>query len=408
MSSLAIRAPSKGLKAAGLVYSTSITRTTSCLNRSVLPNHSQLLSRITLGSRPYSTFQEESGSRVSTIFTGLILIGIGVTSYGLYEFYSTFTTWPKELRGDLRSAVKAEYQGELKISEAYFRRAWEKAQGLPPEKLGGEHHLKVSGIGIALAAVLEKQKNLHGAYEIYARAFADIIRAPLPPAPAPILSGPERMRAVGLSMKLAELASRFGQKEDEERYLVFGVEEVLRMVKEESESAPTPSSQISELQEPKQELSLPTWDDKIPLYLQAISILLPPSKSTSRAPSITDRCRGAMLMNNLAEIFATPTSSKKANLEQATAWAKKGLAVAQKARSEIKPNADKKAPDDPTSICESVLAVLVYNLGMLSEKKDDIKGAQAFFKQALQQSANAGFEEGRVEAEKALARTSST
>ncbi|QRV90672.1 TPR-2 domain protein [Ceratobasidium sp. AG-Ba] len=392
MSSLAIRAPTKGLKAAGLVYPTSRTRTTSCLNRSVLPTHSQLLSRTTLGSRPYSTFQEESGSRVSTIFTGLILIGIGVTSYGLYEFYSTFTTWPKELRGDLRSAVKAEYQGELKISEAYFRRAWEKAQGLPPEKLGGEHHLKVSGIGIALAAVLEKQKNLHGAYEIYARAFADIIRAPPPPAPAPILSGPERMRAVGLSMKLAELASRFGQQEDEERYLVFGVEEVLRMVKEESESAPTPSSQTPELQEPKQELSLPTWvsrtdagavlerlaefysktgrqDYAVPLYLQAISILLPPSKSTSRAPSITDRCRGAMLMNNLAEIFATPTSSKKANLEQATAWAKKGLAVAQKARSEIKPNADKKAPDDPTSICESVLAVLVYNLGMLSEQK---------------------------------------
>ncbi|QRW04778.1 TPR-2 domain protein [Ceratobasidium sp. AG-Ba] len=214
------------------------------------------------------------------------------------------------------------------------------------------------------------------------------------------------MRAVGLSMKLAELASRFGQKEDEERYLVFGVEEVLRMVKEESESAPTPSSQISELQEPKQELSLPTATQYHSISKQyhpptSIQIDKPSSKyhrPMSRCNADEQSCR----------IFATPTSSKKANLEQATAWAKKGLAVAQKARSEIKPNADKKAPDDPTSICESVLAVLVYNLGMLSEKKDDIKGAQAFFKQALQQSANAGFEEGRVEAEKALARTSST
>ncbi|KAG9075431.1 hypothetical protein FRC06_010086, partial [Ceratobasidium sp. 370] len=304
-------------------------------------------------SRAYSTVREESGTRVSTIFTGLILIGIGVTSYGLYEFYSTYTTWPKDLRGDLRSAVKAEYQGEFKISEAYFRRAWGKAQALTPEQLGGQYHLKVSGIAIALAAVLEKQNNLHGAYETYAHAFADIIRAPPPPAPAPILSGPERMRAVGLSMKLAELAARFGQREEEERYLVFGVEEILRMVKEESGAVPS-----DQTAEPKQELVLPTWvshtdagsvlerlaefysktgrsDYAVPLYLQALSILLPPSKSTSRTPTIADRCRGALVMNNLAEIFATPTSSRKANVEQATAWAKKGLAVAQKARGEI-------------------------------------------------------------------------
>ncbi|KAG9126088.1 hypothetical protein FRC07_004931 [Ceratobasidium sp. 392] len=332
------------------------------------------------------------------------------------------------LRSDLRSAVKAEYQGEFKISEAYFRRAWDKAQALTPEQLGGEYHLKVSGIAIALAAVLEKQNKLREAYETYTHAFANIIRVPPPPAPAPVLSGPERMRAVGLSMKLAELASRFGQREDEERYLVFGVEEILRKVKEESEAAPAFDGQAADISSPKQELVLPSWvshtdagsvlerlaefytktgkpDYAVPLYLQALSILLPPSKSTNRTPTITDRCRGALLMNNLAEIFATPTSSRKADIEQAAAWAKKGLAVAQKARGEIVPD-KKPSSDDPTPICESVLAVLVYNLGMLSEKKDDIKGAQAFFKQALNQSVSAGFEEGKVEAEKAIARTS--
>jgi hypothetical protein len=81
-------------------------------------------------------------------------------------------------------------------------------------------------------------------------------------------------------------------------------------------------------------------------------------------------------MNNLAEIFATPTSSRKVNLEQATAWAKKGLAVAQKARGEIVPNPTGKSfGDDPTPICESVLAVLVYNLGMLSEVRCDLCAA---------------------------------
>ena len=40
------------------------------------------------------------------------------------------------------------------------------------------------------------------------------------------------------------------------------------------------------------------------------------------------------------------------------------------------------------------------------QKKDDVKGAQAFFKQALNQSTAAGFEEGKIEAEKGIARTS--
>ncbi|KAG8741942.1 hypothetical protein FRC10_002253 [Ceratobasidium sp. 414] len=135
-----------------------------------------------------------------------------------------------------------------------FESAWDKAQTLTSEQLGGRYHLKVSGIAIALAAVLEKQNNLRGAYETYAHAFADIIRAPPPPAPAPILSGPERMRVVGLSVKLAELAARFGQREEEERYLVFGAEEVLRVIKEEPGASPG-----RQTAEPRQELVLPAW-----------------------------------------------------------------------------------------------------------------------------------------------------
>ncbi|CAE6415925.1 unnamed protein product [Rhizoctonia solani] len=381
-------------------------------------------------TRQYSTITE-SGSRVSWVFTGLILLGVGATSYGLYEFYSTFTTWPKELRGDLRSAVKAETQGDYKISEAYFRRALEKAQALTPEQLGGQYHLKVSGIAIALAAVLEKQNNFRGANEVYARAFADILRVPPPPGTTPVLLGPERMRAIGLSVKLGEIAARFGQTEEEEKYLLFGVEEILRMMKEASGALPHIEGNTNQSGGPQQELVLPNWvshtdagsvlerlaefysrtgrsDYAVPLYLQALSILLPPPKSQGRTPTITDRCRGALLMNNLAEIFASPSSSRKPNLEQAAAWARKGLVVAQKARGEITPDLSKKTTnleDDPLTTCESVLAVLVYNLGMLSEQKDDVAGAKVLFKQALDQSKRAGFE-GELEAQKAISRTS--
>jgi hypothetical protein len=74
----------------------------------------------------------------------------------------------------------------------------------------------------------------------------------------PVLSGPERMRAVGLSMKLAEIASRFGQKEEEERYLVFGVEEILRMMKEVSGAMPS-AGKPNGSSGPQQELTLPSW-----------------------------------------------------------------------------------------------------------------------------------------------------
>ncbi|ELU41220.1 TPR_2 domain-containing protein [Rhizoctonia solani AG-1 IA] len=335
-------------------------------------------------TRGYSTITE-SGSRVSWVFTGLILLGVGATSYGLYDFYSTFTTWPKELRSDLRSAVKADMQGDYKISEAYFRRALDKAQSLTPEQLGGQYHLKISGIAIALAAVLEKQNDLRGANEVYARAFADILRAPPPPAPAPVLSGPERMRVVSLSLKLGEIAAKFGQLEEEEKYLVFGTEEILRMMKEASGALPSPGNENVNEGGPQQDLVLPSW------------------------VSHTDA--GAVL-ERLAEFYSRTgrsDPSRKANIEQATAWAKKGLAVAQKARGEIAPSSSKKtdsSPDDPLTTCESVLAVLMYNLGMLSEKKDDVAGAKVLFKQALDQSKIAGFEEGEIEAQKAIARTS--
>ncbi|CAE7169575.1 unnamed protein product [Rhizoctonia solani] len=399
------------------------------VSRPIARSHELLSSRTNWGKSRYSTIIE-SGSRVSWIFTGLILLGIGATSYGLYEFYSTFTTWPKELRGDLRSAIKAEMQGDYKISEAYFRRALEKAQSLTPEQLGGQYHLKVSGIAIALAAMLEKQNDFRGANEVYARAFADILRAS-PPAHTPVLSGPERMRAIGLSVKLGEIAARFGQTEEEERYLVFGAEEVLRMVKEVSGALLPAGDDDASQGGARQDLTLPDWvshtdagsvlerlaefysrtgrpDYAVPLYLQALSVLLPP-KSQGRIPTITDRCRGALLMNNLAEIFASPSASRKANAEQAIAWAKKGLAVAQKARGEITPDSSKnsaKSPDDPLATCESVLAVLIYNLGMLSEQKEDVIEARALFQQALNQSKKAGFEEGEVEAQKAINRTS--
>ncbi|TFY75127.1 hypothetical protein EWM64_g8886 [Hericium alpestre] len=39
-----------------------------------------------------------------------------------YEFYNTFTMWPKEVRSDLRAGIKAKHQQDYALSERYLRR----------------------------------------------------------------------------------------------------------------------------------------------------------------------------------------------------------------------------------------------------------------------------------------------
>lgn len=52
--------------------------------------------------------------------TSLSSLAIGLTGYGIYEFYTTFLVWPRELREPLRSAVKAEQAGKHDRSAHLF------------------------------------------------------------------------------------------------------------------------------------------------------------------------------------------------------------------------------------------------------------------------------------------------
>lgn len=52
--------------------------------------------------------------------TSLSSLAIGLTGYGIYEFYTTFLVWPRELREPLRSAVKAEQAGKHDRSARLF------------------------------------------------------------------------------------------------------------------------------------------------------------------------------------------------------------------------------------------------------------------------------------------------
>ena len=168
----------------------------------------------------------------------------------------------------------------------------------------------------------------------------------------------ETMRAVQLAQKIGELAQRdnvavpplYASDDDQsqtnepaEGYLTWSVEEMLRLAQAPRQSDPIVLS----------DLPLPPWVSEqelgasvealgafyashhkaalaVPLYVQAISTLLPPRSTGSPPkppPTVADRCRAAILMNNISQALTQDTSDLE-TLEKAVAWATKGLDLA--------------------------------------------------------------------------------
>ena len=220
------------------------------------------------------------------------------------------------------------------------RRALETARTLPLEAFGAEPHLKLSGIAIALAGVLEDGSRPHEAYELYAKTL-DGLRT------TQGLSGKERVRTVALAHKLGEMAETYQlPAAEEERWLVYAVEELLRVLSDEQSAARLRAGAADPVKEHQlvlSELELPPWVDltdvvaplqslgafynragkqecvdclllprsrlqpsltqwnstplyryAVPLYLSALNFLMPPG---SKQTSAENRCRGAQLFS---------------------------------------------------------------------------------------------------------------
>lgn len=111
-----------------------------------------------------------------------------------------------------------------------------------------------------MAEELEASNRPQEAYDIYSTALAQLRAAKNP-------SARERMRAVAIAHKLGEMAEIYQQgPEEEEQWLTFAVEEVLRVIKDEG-VAP---KQVKSAAEPEgedgtmlAELSLPWWVRKV-------------------------------------------------------------------------------------------------------------------------------------------------
>ncbi|EAU88214.2 hypothetical protein CC1G_03886 [Coprinopsis cinerea okayama7 len=437
--------------------------------------------------------------------TAVLIAGLGITAFGVGELWGTLTIWPSELRGDLRHGLRellksgssslspSSKRSARDLSIQYLQRAWHHALQLPLSKFGKEPYLKTTGIAIALAGVYEEDGSLSKAYGVYKEALGSLQTVGVqssssasdsytsvdsstskessttPDATAPLLPNltpKERMRAVAISYKLAELAEKMHlSKDEEEKWLVYSVETILKdvMGKGNVVEELAVSDGKSETRVMMEELNLPGWVMKhdlaapfealgtfyagqgkvhyaMPLYLQAIAILIPPPPQES---STDDQCRAAQLMGNISELIIRgsapshslrspssqpsppsafpsspsmeppPSSSSRSSftpstlginagaiktvpsetLMQAESWAKKGLEVAERAR---------KASFVKHPTCEVAYALGLFNLAVLREMSGDESTARQLFHESLDQSKKIGLVEGVRNAEDAI------
>ncbi|PWN43148.1 hypothetical protein IE81DRAFT_322661 [Ceraceosorus guamensis] len=397
-----------------------------------------------------------SSFHVRTLFRVLVGAGILATGYGLYEYYAMFQTWPKEIRGTLRSAVKLHRQGEARRAEIAYRSALALALKMEGGELGKDANLKISGISIALGSLLEEHEQLVAAYDVYNDALAR-----LRDESTGANSGPERMRAVAIAQRLGDLASTTevsahlaqqphlgvtqpsDAQDAAEAHLVWSVEELLRLsvpddvrkgVLQATSDEASAGVTLSELQ-------LPAWvqpselgaslealatlyanrgraEYAAPLYLQAISLLLPPPEQRKRNATAAERCRAAVMMSNLSLIFLQAAPKGAAGEEgrsQGRIWAEKGLSIVEKTNAMAgwageKPKAKVEGGQDEERVrqvraeCASAETTLLFNLGFMSELASDPCQARKYFQRAYKRADDNGLREARSHAAEALSR----
>ncbi|KAG8925096.1 hypothetical protein FRC03_009909 [Tulasnella sp. 419] len=98
------------------------------------------------------------------------LLGVG---YGIYDIYSSMTTWATELTQDLRIAVGARQRGDYKSSVEAFRKHMEKLL-LCPHSAGIElikHPLYLSR---SRTCSRQGTGDLKPAYDVYITALNDL------------------------------------------------------------------------------------------------------------------------------------------------------------------------------------------------------------------------------------------
>lgn len=242
--------------------------------------------------------------------------------------------------------------------------------------LGVSKSLVVTGLHISLAQVLELSERVRDAQVELSSALSYLLSIPHK-------SPSETHRCIALSVKLGDMSYKM-RDTTAENYYEWALEEMFRVSRVEKErkeqvkrEAPEKSDDNTQLSLMTHQLNLPKWVSvsdlgaclerlaaiyaeqgqaarAVPLYMQAITLLMPPQKFRAAQPPTSDKCRAALLMTNLSSVLTAHPSSR--NLDTALQWANKAIDVVEHADG-----------SDADKICNHTLAVGLFNIGVLNE-----------------------------------------
>ncbi|GAA6061231.1 hypothetical protein JCM10212_002690 [Sporobolomyces blumeae] len=201
-----------------------------------------------LDPKPYK------GVKVGHVFSALALLGIGATSYGLYQFYQSFTAYPDStthpIRSKLRAAIRSESQGEYDRASSFFANAYDLALDLySTGQLDGHDDplIKLSAIAVRWGGMWEAKGDLLKAIEVYDTGFqpiADRVDSATASARSGFTTTPtttgttgqvttgQVQRGAAIALKLGDLWTTVGGPEAEseaERYYTWAVQELMRL-----------------------------------------------------------------------------------------------------------------------------------------------------------------------------------
>jgi len=145
-------------------------------------------------------------------------------------------------------------------------RVWEQAKSMPLASFGEEPRLKTSGLAIVLSDVLEDIHEMEGAYRIYKEGFMQMFNGSTKDEGSrstdslQLLNVAERMRAISIAYKLGELSHELQKSlAEEEKWLVWSVEALLKTVLQGSPAGSKIAGSISDMSDLVGELGLPSW-----------------------------------------------------------------------------------------------------------------------------------------------------
>ncbi|KAI5480916.1 hypothetical protein MNV49_006725 [Pseudohyphozyma bogoriensis] len=372
-----------------------------------------------------SRFRIKNG-HLFAIFLG---IGVGATSWGLYDYYKAFTTYPSPIRTHLRAALRlSNTKDYVKASQA-FEKAYALANELGERgefgpKGSEESVLKISGIAVRWGAMWEEAGERGEARKVY----EEVLKALKERSKA---GEKVRERAAGVSLKIGDLWVDQGKDDRAEEYFVWGLEELMRIRMSDAQrekvgkvlEAQEKGGEFKAEKKGEEEEAVPKWLEGVavvgamerlgdlyaragkveyaqPLLQQAVASLFPPPPTSGPKPPlppVPTQCHAATIMNNLSSTYI-PASGKASpkDIDAASRWARQALSVAYGCRKEV--DKLKQVPAErEDGECDRVAVVGAYNLGKLSEMAGDKESAKAWFEKSRKQAMRTGFVEGARE-----------